>query len=101
MFIGNNIFYKTIHLTANELYKVGMLQNKYYDAVRLPSGKIEERMGYTTMFVVSNSENINNLLDKAVKAPALYVYVNGIYMENNIEDQNFLEAIGYRIIGVR
>jgi len=31
----------------------------------------------------------------------LYVYVNGIYMENNIEDQNFLEAIGYRIIGVR
>lgn len=38
---------------------------------------------------------------EAVKAPALYVYVNGIYMENNIEDQNFLEAIGYRIIGVR
>ena len=82
MFIGNNIFYKTIHLTANELYKVGMLQNKYYDAVRLPSGKIEERMGYTTMFVVSNSENINNLLDKLMELeltmPHVIVYITGV-----------------------
>ncbi len=82
MFIGNNIFYKTIHLTANELYKVGMLQNKYYDAVRLPSGKIEERMGYPTMFVVSNSENINNLLDKLMELeltmPHVIVYITGV-----------------------
>ena len=36
-----------------------------------------------------------------MKAPALYICVNGIYAANNIDNQKFFESIGYRIIGVR
>ena len=61
---------------------MSFIKSAYYDAVRLPSGKIEERMGYTTMFVVSNSENINNLLDKLMELeltmPHVIVYITGV-----------------------
>lgn len=82
MFIGNNVFYKTIHLSKNELYKLGMLQGKYYDAVTLPSGKVAENLGYKTMFVVSNSENIDDLLDNLseleLTIPHCVAYITGV-----------------------
>ncbi len=68
MFHWKQYLYKTIHLTANELYK-SQHASKINNTMLFGFHPVKSRKNglYTTMFVVSNSENINNLLDKLME----------------------------------